>query len=625
MLKNIRKNLEQKNSDNLKKIVLAGIMTGGLMFQNSVAFADPNIYADNTVEVNEDTITTNGETIENEGGFFYQIEDQDLAGDFINNRFTFNGSMAEIFLNRGNFTGNFTGNEFTLNNGNLMFQVFNENPFGIPDDGINYEGTVSNNIFNINGGTFTNEYEYFETAVAQNNTMNINGAPDLSEAYLFGGIFGDFANSSGNTLNINTSGLTARNIYGFDTINFNLPLTVQNGDTILTLTEGNTELVNTTVNANIFDGHLLQPGNTVNLITNENGLNYVGNGHVNVAEGATLTYENSTIAQNGNSLVLTLGNLRLNEDTQAFSQGVVNTGHTLSIGTDRVIDWLPPEELDEAVADGEKITDFVSTHYGVFASMEGSKLRTKTGGGAYIDSKGGGIDLGFARAVEDSNGGSSIFAPLFDYGKTSFDSYLADGTHGKGNSKYVAGGFIGRKVLKNGLYFEGSFRGGSAKTDFTSDDLRSSYNSSTPVFAGHVRVGKLWRMDKNNLMHIYGIYSHNHVNSFGANLSTGEHYDFDAVDSGKFKIGYKLTTRVSNVSKIYTGLAYQYEFNGSTSGHYRNFTTKSSGVKGSSGMFELGWQLQPNKKSAWVVDVNCTGWIGIQKGITASAKIKKSF
>ena len=322
---------------------------------------------------------------------------------------------------------------------------------------------------------------------------------------------------------------------------------------------------------------------------------------------------------------MTLGTAQVNEDTRAFSQGVVNTAGTLSRGTNRLIDWLPPEELDEAVADGEKISEYVSNNFGIFANMDAAKLRIKTGAGSYVDSKGGGMDLGFARAIEDSHGGSFVFAPLLDYGKTSFDNHLADGKKGEGHSRYFAGGFIGRKTWNNGFYLEGSFRGGSSKTDFTSNDLSASYSEDTPVFAGHLRVGKLLRMNKNNLMHVYGIYSHNHVNGFGANLSSGERYDFDSVDSGKFRIGYKLTTRVSNLSKIYTGLAYQYEFNGSTSASYKDFKTAEAEVKGSSGMLEIGWQMHTQKNSAWLVDFNCTGWVGVQKGVTASAKIKKSF
>ena len=625
MLKNIRKNLEQKKSENLKKFILAGIMAGGLLYQNSVALAeeehveDENIdnpYAYNTIEVDEDQIDFNGYTYENSEGYSVTFEDKEGTGNVTYNKLTINGNENGIEIEGGKYSGNFTFNEITLNGGIFKLYINDETA---------YNGTFANNTFNINGGTFYNEYKKLYHSSAENNTMNISGSPDISEAYLFGGIIGDFENASDNTLNINTSGLTARNIYGFDTINFNLPTTIQRGNTILTLTDGSTDLSNVDVNANIFGGTNLNSGDTVNLLNNVNGLTYGGSGTVNIEEGSTLSYENSTIKQDGENLVLTLGTPQVNEETKSFSQGVLNTSATLSRGTERIIDWLPPEELEDAVAEGASISEYVSKNFGIFANMEASKLRIKTGAGSYIDAKGGGMDLGLARAVEDSHGGSFVFAPLVDYGKTRFDSYLADGTHGNGHSRYFAGGFIGRKIWNNGFYLEGSFRAGSSKTDFASDDLFSSYSESTPVLAGHIRTGRLWRMNRNNLLHVYGIYAHNHVNGFGADLSSGEHYDFDSVDSGKFKVGYRLTTRVSNLSKLYTGLAYQYEFNGSTSARYKGYTTTEAEVKGSSGMLELGWQMHNQKESAWLVDFNVTGWIGIQKGVTGSAKIKKSF
>ena len=623
MLKTIRKNLAKKNSDNLKKFLLFGIFTGGLICQNSTAFAgedeDKNItnpYAYNTIEVDEDTINFNDDLREYDGNYSMTVVDAEGTGDVYSNKLTVNGGEFTFNVNGGNFSGNFLSNRIFFNGGRFYFDISDET---------SYSGEISNNIFNLSGGTFANEYIELLNAAARNNTVNISGTPDISGAYLYGGLIGDVANLEGNTLNFNSSGLTAKNIYDFDAINFNIPASVENGDTLLTLTDGTTELNDTKISAQISGDTSLNPGDSVNLISNENGLTYNGEGEVNIEEGSTLTYENSKIAQDGNNLVLTLGEATVNESTRTFAQGVLNTGSTFSRGTDRLIDWLPPEELEEAVADGESISEVVSTNFGIFANVDAAKFRIKTGAGSYFDSKGGGIDLGFARALEDSHGGSFVFAPLVDYGKTSFDSYLADGTHGSGHSRYFAGGLIGRKIWKSGTYLEGSFRGGSAKTEFASDNFLSSYDESTPVFAGHVRAGRLLRIDRNNLLHYYGIYSHNHLNSFSADLSSGEHYDFDSVDSGKFKVGYRLTTRVSNLSKLYTGLAYQYEFNGSTSARYKGYTTTEAEVKGSSGMLELGWQMHNQKESAWLVDFNVTGWIGIQKGVTGSAKIKKSF
>lgn len=638
MLKTIRKNLTKKNSDNLKKLLLAGILGGGLVFQNSVAFAgeeeeiaeeeiheeeksdyDENIdnpYAYNTIITDDSTINFNGVSESYGGDYSVTITNKEGAGDVFSNKLTINGGNFKFIVDGGSYSGNFLSNQIYFNGGKFYFDI---------GEATEYSGEISGNTFNISGGTFANEYIELFNATAKNNTVTISGAPDLSNAYIYGGILGDVDTASGNVLNFNSSGLTARNIYDFDEINFNIPSSVTNGETLLTLTEKNTDLSSSKVTANISGGTALNPGDTVNLITNANGLTSSGSNTLNIAEGSTLTYNNSTIAGDGNNLVLTLGEAAVNESTKTFAQGVLNTGSTLSRGTNRIIDWLPPEELAEAVADGESIVETVSNNWGIFANFEGAKLKVKTGAGSYVDSKGGGIDLGFARAVEDSHGGNLVFAPLVDYGKTRFDSYLADGTHGSGHSRYFAGGIIGRKTWNNGVYLEGSFRGGSSKTDFASDNLAASYSETTPVFAGHIRAGRLLRMDRNNLLHYYGIYSHNHVNGFGAKLSSGEHYDFDSVDSGQFRIGYRLTTRVSNLSKLYTGLAYQYEFNGSTSANYRGYKTVEAEMKGSSGMLELGWQLHANKDTAWLVDFNCTGWIGLQKGVTASAKIKKSF
>ena len=639
MLKTIRKNLEKKNSDNLKKILFAGILGGGLILQNSVAFAgdadenyseeenyteeesstDENIsnpYAYNTIETDDTQVNFNGASSEYDGNYSVEITNKEGAGDVYSNKLTINGGTFKFIVDGGNYSGNFLNNEVYLNGGYFYFGISDAEKYGVK---------ISDNLFSINGGTFANEYIELSNSAATNNTVTISGAPDISNAYIYGGLIGDVGESSGNVLNFYSSGLKARNIYDFDTINFYVPENVQSGETLLTLTEGKTDLAETKVNAYIDGNTSLNPGDTINLLTNENGLNYSDTGNFEVFEGATLNYEGSKITGDENNLVLTLGTPRVNEETRLFAQGVLNTGVTLSRGTDRIIDWLPPEELDEAVADGENIVDVVSNNWGIFLNLEAAKLKTKTGSGSYVDSKGGGIDLGFARALTDSRGGSFIFAPIFDYGKTRFDGYLADGTHGSGHSRYFAGGVIGRKTWRNGVYLEGSFRGGSSKTDFASDYLAASYSKSTPVFAGHIRAGRLLRINKNNLLHYYGLYSHNHVNSFGATLSTGEHYDFDSVDSGKFKIGYRLTTRVSNLSKLYTGLAYQYEFNGSASANYKGYKTVEAEVKGSSGMLELGWQLHANKESAWLVDFNVTGWIGVQKGVTASAQVKKSF
>ena len=112
-----------------------------------------------------------------------------------------------------------------------------------------------------------------------------------------------------------------------------------------------------------------------------------------------------------------------------------------------------------------------------------------------------------------------------------------------------------------------------------------------------------------------------------AHLSSGEHYNFRALESSRFRAGYKLTTQVSKISYLYTGMAYQYESNPNSSALYveRDMKVPKSGKAGSSGLLEIGWQIKPLKNSPWMVDINSTAWAGNQKGITAMIKLKKTF
>ena len=267
----------------------------------------------------------------------------------------------------------------------------------------------------------------------------------------------------------------------------------------------------------------------------------------------------------------------------------------------------------------------------IFANMGGGSLKFKGSDGSHVDMTTQSINLGFARSLEQSAGKLTI-APIIDYVSGNYDSYLEFGTHGSGKTRYIAGGLIARRMLDNGFYYEGSVRVGKVKTDFASDNIdktgafgRVTYDTSATTLAGHLKIGKAFRLNKNNFLDVYGVYYHAHQNGMSADLSSGEYYNFSSANSGRFRIGYRLTTKVSKISKIYTGLAYQYEHLSGVTANYKTYSTPGAGESGSSGMLEVGWIIKPMKSSPVAVDINATGWIGHQRGITAMAKIQKSF
>ncbi|MBO4780366.1 MAG: hypothetical protein J5497_07000, partial [Selenomonadaceae bacterium] len=199
------------------------------------------------------------------------------------------------------------------------------------------------------------------------------------------------------------------------------------------------------------------------------------------------------------------------------------------------------------------------------------------------------------------------------------------------------GGFICRTTFTTGLYIEASARGGNTERDFHSDTMTSEgtpvfvnyRKTSAPIFAGHFRVGKKLRLNKNNLLDVYGIYSHTHQNGMNLQLYEngipGEDYHFSSATSARTRIGYRLTTRTSKISKIYTGLAFQYDYASDAVGTYEGQRTPSSGNHGTSGMLELGWLIKPNKTNPWMLNLHATGFVGHQKGMSATFKFQKEF
>ena len=479
-----------------------------------------------------------------------------------------------------------------------------------------YGGEISGNVY---GGYVAKSGE------VSNNEIHIYNNPTLSDAYLYAGYLGGNTDlyGSGNSLNIHTSGITAKNIGGFDTLNYELPDSVKNGDTILTLTDGTTNLQLTTVNVSTGVNSELTTDDKINLLYNENTINISektleNTEKVVLNKGATLTYD------------LDIG---LSEDSKALVATVGNGAMTPIPMPPPPIPEPPPMPIEHFNFDDEGISGFfndIDTDWTIFGDYGGGSMRYKVNNG-YIDTTNQNLDLGAARKLGSSSSLMTI-APIFDHQNTNYDSYLNDGTHGRGNSKYTGGGFVIRNMNRNGFYYEGSFRAGKNKTDFASDNLDTTgnfgtitYDTSQTILNGHLKLGKYIRFDKNNLLNVYGFYYHTHQGGSSADLSSGEHYDFSSANAGRLRIGYRLTTRTSKISQVYMGLAYQYEYNSGVTANYKGYSTSGENHKGSSGMLELGWIIKPLKDNPWAVDINATGWIGNQRGVKAMAKIQKSF
>ena len=250
-----------------------------------------------------------------------------------------------------------------------------------------------------------------------------------------------------------------------------------------------------------------------------------------------------------------------------------------------------------------------------YAALGGSSMRAESG--SHVDTKGFGLNVGFAREIANSQG-KLLFGPLVEYGGGKYDSYLDNGTHGDGGSHYWGIGLMARQINHDGFYYEGSIRGGRVNSDYSGgfNNQIVKYDSSSTYIAAHVGLGKVKNIGHNNTLDGYMKYFFSHQGgdnvTMHASVSGDESWSFDSVNSHRLRLGARLTHRINDRNSFYGGLAYQYEFGGEATAHYNGGSTPSPSVKGGSGMLELGWQVKPGGPVS--IDFGVTGWIGKQRG-----------
>jgi len=504
---------------------------------------------------------------------------------------------------------------------------------------------------------------------AINNTVNIL-ANNITIGYLIGGEPMGSGTSSGNTLNIAAKGVTTGAVYAFQNMNFYLPSDIANGDTMLTVNGGTaTDVKGVTFGVAALSGVDLKKGNTVNLITNSSGL--TTDDTLKTVDSATLAkaeflsanslttdnkYELSISKKGEDTIIATVDNvteqkadeggsgenggsgknegsgkkavsipdvLKSPVETRASVVTMINAGADLLIsqGMSNAAEAAAAERTEGDAAAAPKAGGFAP-----FAAVSFGKLRAQSG--SHVDTKGIGMNLGFAREIENKNG-KLLIGPVIEYGHGSYDSYQDSGIKADGKSSYWGIGVIAKQTNDNGFYYEGSLRAGRTKSDYNSalrPGLHVNYDSSATYWAAHLGVGKLEDIGHDNTLDYYGKYFYSHTGSDSTYLNgANETANFDAVNSHRIRLGARITHAINEKNNIYGGLAWQYEFSGDARATYSvSGEAPSPSVKGSSGMIELGWQVKPGK-SPMTIDLGVTGWVGKQRGITANLQANWTF
>ena len=234
--------------------------------------------------------------------------------------------------------------------------------------------------------------------------------------------------------------------------------------------------------------------------------------------------------------------------------------------------------------------------------------------------KGWNLGVGWARenAVP---AGTLTFGPFLEYGRGSYDSYLDDGTHGDGTSSYIGAGVVAELAMRGGVRVDGTLRAGRTKSDYTG---LASYDTSNTYYGIQIGAGKDFRLSEAAAVNVYVRYAYTHTAGASAYLSTGETYEFDAVNSHRVRLGTRWTHGDTAHTQLYAGLAWEYEFDGAAHASYQGDRTPSPSLKGGSALLELGYRFA-SKSSRVSYDLHLNGWQGKREGITGGVSVKWMF
>ncbi|WP_037346697.1 autotransporter outer membrane beta-barrel domain-containing protein [Selenomonas sp. oral taxon 138] len=514
-----------------------------------------------------------------------------------------------------------------------------------------FGGTIGGDVY---GGRATN-------GAASGNTVSLFGAVNI------GGTIHGGAGTSGsvnNTLAVHAFGAQAADFANVQNLHFYLPAgtTPAETRTMLTLTntgEKNIQGLNLGV-AIAGDAKVFQPGDAVSLLkvggtlTTDAALRNTGTPQtMKATQGGILDYTLGIAKRGENELIATVKNVDVNDRSKSPVETRVAASALLNAGADLLsnVGYTAAAEAAAVIsagtapapssAEGVRNTDAglaaagtaasagvnasaaVNGAFQPWAAQGGSSVRLNSG--SYVDAKGWNLNVGFARANKMGDA-TLTYGPFVEYGRSTYDSYLDDGTHGSGAMHYIGGGVMAKMAQDSGLYVEGSLRAGRVSSDYTgSDDAAElSYNNASMYFAGHVGVGQEWKLANGNKIEGYAKYFYSHQAGDTVKLRSGAEFDFGDVDSHRLRLGARYTHAVGGGSELYAGLAYEHEFGGDAAATYQGYSTPSPSLGGGTGILELGYRFAP-KDGRVSYGVNLMGMTGQREGIAGGAQVTWAF
>ena len=259
----------------------------------------------------------------------------------------------------------------------------------------------------------------------------------------------------------------------------------------------------------------------------------------------------------------------------------------------------------------------------IVAGVSHGRMRVESG--SYANINGTNIVLGLGKQA-----GKTYWGPFVEMGWARYDSHLDSGLRADGNAKYYGIGVYGKTTYDNGIYLEGSIRGGRTSYNYKSNEIKTatkavhtSYDAHNMYYAAHVGLGKVVSYGNGYEGTVYGNLFYSHQGEATATLKgegLGETYTFAGVNSLRTRLGYKVSKQLGNSYTGYAGAAYEHEFSGEAHATVKGASTLAPSLGGSSGLVEVG-VTYGSTADTFTGTLNVEGWFGQKRGTTFGGRV----
>ncbi len=538
---------------------------------------------------------------------------------------------------------------------------------------------ATNNTVNISGGTIKGDIygANTEQSSAINNMVHISGSPTFSEeTILYGGRDYNFANTdvtTGNTLDLHTTGLVAKNIKNFENLHFYAPKDTKKGDVFLTLKDTkDTDIKGSKVSVGIEGkNELLSTNDEVILIKKESGDLLTDSDKLPNAKGMHgigIEY-NFEIKKEDNNLIACVDKCKEEPETKpepAKPEPVKpepvkpepvkpepvkpepvkpepvkpepvkpEPAATVHPQTKSLLESGLAEtnfvNRGADLANGTGMQQLTTTNegFGTFGAISGNNYRTETG--SYIDVDGVNLLIG-AGGTLDNGAGTLNLGAYVEGGIGSYDSFIelpdTSTVEADGDIKYVGIGAMMQQQFNNSAFVETGVRLGKVSTDYQTNDLKGAstgtvkFDTERSYMGANIGIGYQAQINDDVSVTPSAKVFYTKFDNV-EEVIEGSTYQFDAVTSLRGRLGADIDYQLSDETQIYTKVAWEREFRGDASGTVLGLDMPSPTLEGNTGIIGVGVNYAPSDELNF--NLGAEGSFGKRKGVGANASLKYEF